>query len=180
MFSKRLLRRGNRLCDACWHAGISCALLLLICPVSWADKVNELQAHFDKETHATTKIRILDKLAEAQFEVASKADAQGDFVTVGLTFEKYRDNVRAAFELLRKQEPDAERHPGGYRQLELQTRKGIREVEQTIIIVAAEMRPPLGIVQKDLVTIDDELIQLLFPKHTKEPTKVPPSLEEKQ
>jgi hypothetical protein len=154
-------------------------LVLLNCPLSRADKVSELQAHFDKEAHATSKIRILDKLAEAQFEVASKADTDGDYLTVGLTFEKYRDNIRTAFELLRKQEPDAERHPGGYRQLELQARKGIREVEQTIIIVAPELRPPLEIVHKDLLATDDQLIQLLFPKHLKEPVKVPAPGQEK-
>jgi hypothetical protein len=180
MFWKRCLRRRNSRREAPIKlTGLLVLVVLFNCPVSRADKVSELQAHFDKEAHATTKIRILDKLAEAQFEVASKADTDGDYVTVGLTFEKYRDNIRVAFELLRKQEPDAERHPGGYRQLELQARKGIREVEQTIIVVAPELRPPLEIVHKDLLATDDELIQLLFPKHLKGPVKVPPPAEEK-
>jgi len=154
-------------------------LFLLHCPVSLADKLGDLQSHFDKEPHAATKVRLLDKLADAQFEAAGKADTQGDYIAVGFAFEKYRDNVRAAFDLLKKQEPDAERHPGAYRQLELQTRKGIREVEQTLVVVAAELRPPLEIVRKDLLAFDDELIRLLFPKHTKEPAKVPPPPEEK-
>jgi hypothetical protein len=180
MFWKRRRRRRNSGRGAqIQFAGFFVLVVLLNCPLCRADKVSELQAHFDKEAHATSKIRILDKLAEAQFEVASKADTDGDYVTVGLTFEKYRDNIRAAFELLRKQEPDAERHPGGYRQLELQTRKGIREVEQTIIVVAPELRPPLEIVHKDLLATDDQLIQLLFPKHLKEPVKVPAPAEEK-
>ena len=180
MYSKRLLRRKNRRCDA-WLSprGLSVFLFLLYCPVARADKVADLQAHFDKEPRATNKVRILDKLADAQFEAAGKADMQGDYIAVGLTFEKYRDNVRAAFDLLKKQEPDAERHPGGYRQLELQARKGIREVEQTLVVVSAELRPPLEIVRKDLLNMDDELIQLLFPKHTKDPAKVSPAPEEK-
>jgi len=154
-------------------------MFLLLCPASGADRVGDLQSHFDKEPHAGTKVKLLDKLADAQFEAAGKADAQGDYIAVGLTFEKYRDNVLAAFDLLKKQEPDAERHPGSYRQLELQTRKGIREVEQTLVVVAAELRPPLEIVHKDLLAMDDELIRLLFPKRTKEPAKVPPVPEEK-
>ena len=180
MYSRRRLRRRNRPFDAqLKFAGLFLLLFFLSCPASRADKVTELQTHFDKEPHATTKIRILEKLADAQFEAASKADKQGEYSTVGLTFEKYRDNIRTAFDLLRKQEPDAERHAGGYRQLELQARKGIREVQQTIIIVSPEMRPPLEIVQKDLLALDDELIQLLFPKHSKEPIKTPPASEEK-
>jgi len=155
-------------------------LLFLICPIARADKVSELQARFDKEPRATNKIHILDKLAEAQFEGAGKAGKLGDDIAVGLTFEKYRDNVRTAFELLRKQEPDAERHPNGYRQLELQTRRGLREVEQTLAVVSPELRPPLEIVQKDLLDTDDQLIRLLFPTHTNEPKKNPAKQEAKQ
>jgi hypothetical protein len=181
MFLKRRPRRRNsRRCSQFAQTVLAGALALAICPPSYADKVSELQAHFDKEPHATTKVRILERLADAQFELASKADRDADFTTVGLTFEKYRDNVRVAFDLLKRQEPDAERHPGGYRQLELQARKGIREVEQTIVVVAPEMRPPLEIVQKDLIAMDDELIRLLFPRHSREPTKVRPASEAKQ
>ena len=119
------------------------AWLTLACALAeGSDKAKELQAHFDKESHATSKVKALDKLAEAQFEAAGKAGQSGNYVAVGLTFEKYRDNVRAAFDLLKKQEPDADRHPGGYRQLELQVRKGIREIEDTILVAPGEMRPP--------------------------------------
>lgn len=157
-----------------------CTFLLLVSPLSSrADKVKDLQDHFDKETHAGGKVKALDKLSEAQFEIAGKAGQSGDYVTVGLTFEKYRDNVRTVLELLKKQEPDADRHPGGYRLLELQVRKGIREVEDTIMVAPVEMRPPLGIVHKDLLDMDDELIRLLFPRRTKDPEKVPPVPEEK-
>jgi hypothetical protein len=145
-----------------------------------ADKLKEMQDRFDKEPHASGKVKALDKLTGAQFEAARKAATDGDFISVGLTLEKYRDNVRAAFELLRKQEPDADKHPGGYRQLELQVRRGIREVEETLIIAPGEMRPPLEIVRKDILDLDDELIRLLFPRRTKDPEKVPAVSEEKQ
>jgi hypothetical protein len=147
--------------------------VLLVCGPLWAaEKVKDLQDHFDKDPHAGGKVKALDKLAEAQFEAAGKAMLSNDYTTVGLTFEKYRDNVRATLELLKKQEPDADRHPGGYRQLEMQVRKGIRELEETRIVAPLEMRPPLEIVHKDLLDMDDELIRLLFPRRTKDPEKV--------
>lgn len=158
----------------------ACALLLLAATsAEGVDKVKQLQQHFDKEPHATSKVKALDKLAEAQFDAARKAIDSGDAVSLALIFEKYRDNVRSTFLLLKKQEPDADRHPGGYRQLELQTRRGIREVADTLVIAPPEMRPPLEIVQKDLLSMDDELIGLLFPRRTKEPKKVPEAPEEK-
>jgi len=160
-------------------AGV-CALLFLTCgPAALADKVKDLQDHFDRDPHAGSKVKSLEKLADAQFEAAGKAMQANDYSAVDLTFEKYRDNVRATLELLKKQEPDADRHPGGYRQLELQLRKGIRELEETRVVAPMEMRPPLELVHKDLVEMDDELIRLLFPRRTKDPEKVPPAPEEK-
>jgi hypothetical protein len=138
-----------------------------------ADKLKELQDHFDKETRAANKIKILDKLAEAQFDACRKAGDSADFVTLGLILEKYRDNVRVVLQLLKQQEPDADRRSSGYRHLELQVRGGIREVEESLIAVPLDLRPPLEIVHKDLLDMDDELIRLLFPRRTKDPENVP-------
>src|SRR2546430_10716045 len=49
------------------------------------------------------------------------------------TMEKYRDNVRAALDALKKQHPDAEKHSNGYRQIEMQVKQGIREVEDSML-----------------------------------------------
>ena len=153
---------------------ISCAPALAA-----TDKLKELQSHFDHETHAGAKVKDLQKLGAAEFDAATQASKANDYVTVGLIFEKYRDNVRQAFELLRKQEPDADRHPGGYRQLELEVRQGIREVEDTLLSAHEDVRPPLELVRRDLIETDDALIRLLFPRRTKDPVKVPPPAEAK-
>jgi hypothetical protein len=160
---------------------VICVLLLLGgTKAEAADKLKELQDRFDKETHATNKVKALDKLAEAQFEAGRKASDSGDYITVGLTLEKYRDNVSAAFLLLKKQEPDVDRHSGGYRQIELQVRRGIREVEEALLAAPVPLRPPLELVRRDLVDMDDELIRLLFPRRTKDPEKIPAVPEEKR
>jgi hypothetical protein len=149
----------------------------ILCPDAFpaTDKLKELQEHFDRATHAGAKIKDLQKLGAAQFDAATQASKAGDFVAVGLIFEKYRDNVRQAFELLMKQEPDADRHPGGYRQLELEVRHGIREVEDTMLVAPEEVRPPLELVRRDLIETDDGLIRLLFPRRSKDPTTVTPA-----
>ena len=180
MYWKRRQTRRNNSAAATWKLGlVFCAILLPVCTPAVIDKVRDLQDRFDKETHAGNKVKALQKLGDAQFEAAGKAGQAEDFITVGLTFEKYRDNVRSTLDLLKKQEPDADRHPGGYRQLELQARKGIREVEDALLTAPPEVRPPLEIVHKDMLDMDDELIRLLFPRRTPDPQKVPPAPEEK-
>ena len=144
-----------------------------------SDKLKEMQDHFDKEDHASRKVKELQKLAPAQFAAATDAGNAGNYVEVGLIFEKYRDNVRVTFELLKKQVPDADKHPNDYRQLELSLRQGIREVEDTLLVAPEAVKPPLELVRRDLLDMDGALINLLFPARAQSPGKALPSPEAK-
>jgi len=182
MSSKNGRRRSDDRCARRRHRPVAVIVVALFsCAMAFAatDKLKELQTHFERETHAGAKVKELQKLGAAEFDAAIQSSKAGDFVAVGLIFEQYRDNVRQAFELLKKQEPDADRHPNGYRQLELELRQGIREVEDALLVAPVDMRPPLEIVRKDLIEIDDALIRLLFPRRSKDPAKVPPAAEAK-
>lgn len=174
MFSRNGPKERSRAGNTSHAIPVFASIFLLVCAsLLAADKVKDLQDHFDHDPRADSKVKTLDKLSLAQFESASKAGHAGDYSTVGFIFEKYRDNVRAVFELLKKQQPDADRHANPYRQLELQVRRGIREVEETMIVSPDPVRPPLEIVRQDLISTDDELIHLLFPRRTKDPERVP-------
>ena len=129
-----------------------------------ADKLSELQSRFDSETNGVHKAKILQRLGDAEFEEATRAEKADDYNTVGLIMEKYRDNVRAASEALEKENPDGERHPGGYKQLEMHVQKGLRQVEEILLLAPAEFKPPLQIVRKDLLALDDKLLRALFPR----------------
>jgi hypothetical protein len=85
--------------------------------------------------------------------------------------------VRAALEALKKQHADAERHSNGYRQLQFHVRRGIREVEDALLMAPDPYKPPLEIVRRDLIAMDDELIKLLFPTHPAKPPASSPQPE---
>jgi predicted amidohydrolase YtcJ len=106
----------------------------------------------------------MEKLGDAQLEDARRAGKTGDYNAVGMTLEKYRDNVRAALEALKKQHPDAEKQSNGYRQLQMHVRKGIREVDETLLVSPEGYQPPLQIVRQDLIGMEEELLKMLFPR----------------
>jgi hypothetical protein len=85
--------------------------------------------------------------------------------------EKYRDNARAAIEALKKDHRDAEHHTNGFKQLQIHVHKSLRELDETLVIAPDEYRPPLEIVRRDLANMDDELLELLFPRR---PLNKPP------
>src|SRR5437879_13171664 len=105
----------------------------------------------------------MTRLGETQLEEARRAGKAGEYDSVGLTLEKYRDNVRAAVEALKKQHPDAERQSNGYRQLEMHVRKGIREVDDTLLVSPEGYKPPPQIVRRHLISAEEALLKLLFP-----------------
>lgn len=149
----------------------------VLAPVA-AQSLADLQTKFDRETSAVQKAKELGKLGDAQFEEARRAGNASDYNTVGLTLEKYRDNVRAAVDALKKQHPDGEKQSNGYRQLEMHVRKGIREVDESIVVSPDAYKPPLQIVRQDLISMDEELLKALFPRrpagqHTGKPPEKP-------
>ncbi|HKE35386.1 MAG TPA: hypothetical protein VKB66_09275 [Candidatus Acidoferrum sp.] len=159
---------------------VGCAAMIsfLLSPAVAQQTVAELQAHFDRESNSVKKAKLLVKLGDAQFEEARRAEKAGDNNAVDATLEKYRDNVRAALEALKKQHGDAERHSNGYRQMEIHVKEGIREVEDSMIAAPVPYKPPLQIVRQDLINMDEELIRLLFP-HRPADKPVPPPEEKK-
>ena len=139
--------------------------------VGAADKLSDLQARFDSETNGVHKARMLQRLGDAEFEEAIRAGKSGDYSAVDLIMEKYRDNVRTASQVLEKENPDAEHHSNGYRQLEMHVQKGLRQVDEILLVAPDEYKPPLQLVRTDLLNFDDDLLRILFPK--KHETKAP-------
>jgi hypothetical protein len=152
-------------------------VFLTIPPTDIAQTLADLQSRFDRETSGVQRAKLMTKLGEAQLEETRRAGKAGDYNVVGTTLEKYRDNVRVAVDALKKQHPDAERQSNGYRQLEIQVRKGIREVGETILASPEGYKPPLEIVRQDLVAMDDELLKMLFPRRPLEKHGVAPPAE---
>lgn len=159
-------------------AVLSAALLFCSASFTAVDDLATLQARFDKEKDGEDKVKMLDKLADAQITEERAASQANDFKTVGFTFEKYRDNLVAAFEALKKKHPNAVKKPGGYKRLELQNQRALREVSDVLLIAPDVYKPPLQIVQADLKKMEDELLHLLFPDRPGEKPLPPPETKQ--
>src|SRR5438046_10410841 len=155
--------------------GAVCGLLafLVFTTSGVAQSLADLQARIDRETSGVEKAKLMTRLSETQLEEARRAGRAGEYDSLGLTLEKYRDNVRAAVDALKKQHPDAEKQSNGYRQLEMHLRKGIREVDETLLVSPEDYKPPLQIVRQDLLAMEEELLKMLFPHRPAEHAATP-------
>ena len=142
-------------------------IIVVLAGVPWlvtrAGDPEDLQARFEQESNSVHKAKLFEKLGDEQLAETRRASRASDFVTVGQVMEKYRDNARSALDALKKQHPDAERQLGGYKQLQMHIRKALRDLKEILLLAPPEVKPPLELVQRDLASIDDELLRMLFP-----------------
>ena len=151
---------------------LGAAMMCCLAGTAAVDKLAEMQARFDHEKNPVHRAKLLEKLGDAEFDEARRAFKANDLSSVATVLEKYRDNVRVAFEGLKKKRTDAQKDSNGYRQLEIHVRRGIREADEIILRVPEEYQPPLQIVRRDLDGMDKELIRMLF-HHRDEQSTVP-------
>lgn len=166
--------------------GFSFVLLLSLMPARAAvvsDTLEELQRRFDNELDGVNKAKMLRKLGDAQFQREREASKAGDYETVDFIMEKYRDNVRVALEAVKKAHPDGEKHPAGYKELQMHIEGGLREIDDLLANVPEAYRPPLEIVKADLLALNKETLHVLFPRRPGEkpippkPQDAPPAQE---
>ena len=142
---------------------------LLMIGLPWAvlgaaDQLSQLQDRFDHENNSVRKAKLLEKLGDAQFDATRHASQSNDYQSVDLILEKYRDNAREAMDALKRDHPDAERHTSGFKQLQMHIHRSLRELDEALLVSPPEYKPPLELVKRDLMAMDDELLKMLFPR----------------
>ncbi len=144
--------------------------LYLLAPVSGQDRITELHTQFERENEPVRKAKALTKLGDAQFELLRKETDTGEYTEARRTIQDYRDEVRSTLGALKASGVDAERKPGGFKQLQIHLRKSLRELDQTILTLPADQREPFETIRTELAGMEKELIDLLFPR---QPGKTP-------
>lgn len=152
------------------HGARGRLLLVVAAGLPWicwaADQVTDLQARFDRENNSIRKAKLLERLGDAQFEATRQASHANDFQAVDLILEKYRDNARVVIDALKREHPDAERHTNGFKQVQMHIHRALRELDESLLVSPPEYKPPLELVRRDLLAMDEELLKLLFPPRT--------------
>ena len=162
------------------HGLISGTLLValgLLAPSSGLsqDELARLRENFRNESNAVRKAKSLAALGDQQFKLMRKQVEASDYEgAVGLATE-YLEWARGAHAALKAAGKDAEKSPNGYKQLEIQVRKSIRELDDTIHSVPLDQKAPFEGVRHALDALDKELINALFPRQPgRRPEEKPP------
>lgn len=147
--------------------GVGWAVLVIVVAASSVvaqDRMPELRARFQSETNAVRKAKMVPRLADAEFSEVQNQVAAGNLDDAAAIVEKVRDEAHTAQGALDANKRDAEKHPDGYRQLQISVRESVRRLNDILTGLAGDDQKPFLEVRDDLEKLDRQLIHQLFPK----------------
>ena len=108
--------------------------------------------------------KIVAKLGSSQVEYAKSQLDAGDDVASLHTLQAYRDEVRETEKALKDTGVNAEKKPAGFKDLQISLRESIRRIDDMILSMPVDERQFFREVRTDLSNVQNELIDLLFPR----------------
>jgi hypothetical protein len=143
-------------------------LLLALCAgfqagVNAEDTRAKYEAQYQAEPDLIQRAKLLGKLGHLEVsEARANLKAGEDEKSLGV-LERYRDEVRKTIEALSATGVNAERHPAGFKELQIGLRQTVRQVDDLMVLIPYDKRPWFQTVRSDLVTLQNSLINVLFP-----------------
>lgn len=150
--------RGSRI------AGLALLTLPVTFAVAGQDRLAELRGQFQADRDAVHQAKSFPKLGEALLEEMRKLASEGNIPAAQSALEEYRDDLRRILAALKATGRNAEKHPGGFKELQIYLRKTLRSLDQMILLVPFDRRAPFDAARRDVAAIDNELFHLLFPR----------------
>jgi hypothetical protein len=118
---------------------------------------------FQLEHDPIAKAKILSKLGNLEIDQA-RSDLKADKDEQALAdLEHYRDEVESTFQALSANGVNAEKHPAGFKELQISLRQTLRHTDELILLVPYDKRPWFQAVRSDLARVQSSLIEALFP-----------------
>jgi hypothetical protein len=124
----------------------------------------DFQARFAQETDAMRRAQMMPKLGQTEFEDITKNIDAGKLPEALAVLKEYRDEIRSCEKGLDARNIDAEKHPKGYKQLEISLRQSLRKLNNLMVTFTADEQTPFIEVRSDLEELNRHLIHELFPK----------------
>jgi hypothetical protein len=122
------------------------------------------KAHYESETDPVGRAKALVKLGRAEIRAARESGDAGNLDAALKYVKDYSDQAQASHDALVKTGVNAEKHSGGFRQLQISVRESARAVREIAGQAPFAQRQPFDALQQDLEALDQKLILELFPR----------------
>lgn len=147
---------------------LSIALFALANVAPGQNNLAELRSRLEHETNPVSKAKIMHDLGEIEFKQIER-DVSGGHLPEGLAILKQYDaEVHTCVQALDKKGENAEKHPGGFKQLQFSLRESLRRIDALLPGMTADDQAPFLEVRNNLSEVDQHLFRELFPREPSE------------
>jgi hypothetical protein len=126
-------------------------------------KIADLRARLVREPNPIAKAKLMPQLGDAEFAEIDMDVTQGKLPEALDVLQQYRDEVDLCDKALSASGADAEKHPGGFKQLQFSLRDSLRRLDLVIVNMTSDEQAPFLAIRADLGEVNLRLIQHLFP-----------------
>jgi hypothetical protein len=152
-----------RICGCTWGS-LAAILIASVLPFQQqADRLGLARSRFEKETDPVHKAKLMVPLGTAEFDQIEKQVADTDLTAALDEVHEYQNQVTLCEKALDARGVDPEKHPGGYKELEISVRESLRRLNNVLVHLAGDDQKPFLEVRKSLDEINRHLIKQLFP-----------------
>lgn len=145
-------------------AAIAAALSLLLQPFPRQNSTDDIAGRFEHDTNPIHRAKMLPKLGDAEFVTIQKDVTDGNVPGAVAVLQKYRDQAQTCLKDLDAHEPDAERHPSGFKELQISLRETLRRLDSLMGDLTRDEQDQFSGLRKDLDQLNKHVIHELFPR----------------
>lgn len=150
-------------------SGLALSAALLGGSFAAQDRTAELRARFSAEADPVHKAKLLTKLSDSEFREIQDLLGAGKLSEASPIADQLADEAESAMKALDARGKDAEKHPEGYKQLEMSVRGSLRRMNNILIELSGDDQKPFLAVRNRLDVLEKQLIRELFPHRPDEP-----------
>jgi hypothetical protein len=152
------MRRATNFC------GAALAVALFLSPAVAQNRTADLRVRFERETDPVRKAKFMPELGEGQFAEIREEVRGAQFPEALVVLGQYRAEAGDCERALVGLKINADKHPAGFKELEISLRESLRRLNEMLPGLAADDQAPFLEIRKDLSEMDQRLVHELFPQ----------------
>jgi hypothetical protein len=127
------------------------------------DDAAKLRSRFAQESNPVKRAKLMPPLAEAEFREIRSHVNEGRIADALAALEQYRSQAQECATGLDGMGIDAEKHPAGFKQLQISLRESLRRLDHLLEGLTVDEQAPFLAVRRDIDQINRHVLHELFP-----------------
>lgn len=127
------------------------------------DRLGQARSRFEKESDPVHRAKLMIPLGTAEFNQIEQQVRDTNIAAALDGLREYEDQAASCEKALDARGVDAEKHPSGFKELEISVRESLRRLDNVLVSMSGDEQKPFLEIRRTLDQLNHHLIKELFP-----------------